>query len=149
MRRIILMLMFAIFACHSHAQVFDFGFPDPFFQRQRVQHDPTPVTPPKYKGGNDGINKFIEKNFHNPQERKSVDGRITVGCIIGVKGKVIEAQVLNGLTPELNEEAVRVARKLKFKPAKQGKKKVKSRFDVVFPIKHGRLSFLNLETIDV
>lgn len=149
MKRLFSLIILCFSLMQVKAQLFDFDFMDPFAQRQRVQHDPTPVIPPKYKGGNAGINRFIEKNFQNPKERKSVDGNITVACIIGTKGKVVDAQVVKGITPELNEEALRVAKKLKFKPAKQGKKKIKSRFDVVFPIRHGRLSFLTLETIDV
>lgn len=149
MKRIITLILLVLSLAQVKAQIFDFGFPDPFSSRQRVQHDPTPVTPPQYKGGNAKINKFIEKNYRNPSERKSVDGQIVVACIIGTKGKVIDAQVVKGLTPELNDEAVRVARHLKFRPARQGKKNIKSRFDVVFPIRHGRLSFLTLNTIEV
>lgn len=147
MKRIFIFLLTAFITLSSNAQIFDFGFPDPFSQRQRVQQ--TPVTPPEYKGGNQKLNKFIEKNFCNPKERKNIDGKITVACIIGTKGKVIEAQVVRGLDEYLNSEALRVAKKLKFKPAVQGKKKVKSRFDIVFPIRRGRLSFLDLPTTDV
>lgn len=134
-------------AVNANAQIFDFGFPDPFSQRQRVRQEP--ITPPEYKGGAKKLNAFIEKNFRNPSERKSVDGKIVVGIIIGEKGKVVEAQVLRGVESELNVEALRVAKKLKFTPAKQGKKKVKSRYDVTFPIRHGRLSFLDLPTTEV
>ena len=37
----------------------------------------------------------------------------------------------------------------KIKKAKKGKEKVKSRYDVTFPIRKGRLSFLDLKTTDV
>lgn len=147
MKKLLILFLLTFVAVNADAQFFDFGFGNPYSQRQRPKSDP--VTAPKYKGGNKGINRFIEKNFRNPVERKRIDGRITVACIIGVKGKVIEAQVVKGLDRELNEEALRVAKKLKFKPAKQGKKKVKSRFDVVFPIRHGKLSFLDLPTTEV
>lgn len=148
MRRQLLILLTAfLFVQQANAQFFDFGFPDPFSVRQRPQQEK--MTPPAYKGGNSKLNKFIEKNFRNPQERKSVDGKITVACIIGTNGKVIEAQVVKGVERELNDEAVRVAKKLKFRPAKQGKKKVKSRCDIAFPIRHGRLSFLDLPTTEV
>lgn len=150
MKRILLLILTSFVILQSHAQFFDFGFPDPFSQRQQrqqVQRDP--ITPPEYKGGNSKLNKFLEKNFQNPIERKSIDGKITVACIVGTKGKVIETQVVRGLERDLNDEALRVAKKLKFKPAKQGKKKIKSRVDVVFPIRHGRLSFLDLPTIEV
>ena len=50
---------------------------------------------------------------------------------------------------DFNKEAQRVAAKMRFKPAKRGKEKVRSRYDVTFPIRHGRLSFIELKTIDV
>lgn len=147
MKRLLFLLVAMLTVGQIKAQFFDFGFSDPYQRRQQVQQ--VPVTPPSYKGGNQKLNKFIEKKFRNPKDRKSVDGKVVVACIISTKGKVIESQIVQGLTPELNDEAIRVAKLLKFKPAKQGKKAVKSRFDVTFPIKHGRLSFLQLETIEV
>lgn len=147
MKRFIISIFATFFFLGANAQFFNFDFSDPFSRRKQVQLDP--ITLPSYKGGNDKLNKFIEKNFKNPQPRKSIDGKITIACIVGTKGKVIEAMVVKGVDKDYNDEAIRVAKKLKFKPAKKGKKKVKSRFDVTFPIRHGRLSFLTLATSDV
>lgn len=147
MNRLLIFLFTTILTLQARAQFFNFGFPDPYQQRQQVQQQK--ITPPEYKGGNEKLNKFIEKNFQNPRDRQNIDVNITVACIIGTNGKVVEAQILRGANRDLNDEALRVAKKLKFKPAKQGKKKVKSRFDVTFPIRHGRLSFLELKTIEV
>lgn len=91
----------------------------------------------------------MEKNFQNPSERQAVDGKIVVAIVINEKGKTIESQVIRGINDSLNAEALRVARKMKFEPATLGKKKVKGRVDITFPIKHGRLSFINLPTIEV
>ena len=148
MKRHLFLIMTAfLLVQQANAQFFDFGFSNPYSMPQ-YQHQEK-ITPPEYKGGNKKLNKFIEKAFRNPVERKSIDGKITVACIIGTKGKVIDAQVAKGLDRDLNEEALRVVKKMKFKPAKQGKKKIKSRFDIVFPIRHGRLSFLELPTTEV
>ena len=147
MKRFLILIIATFFYLGANAQFFNFDFPDPFAMRQQVQQES--VTPPVYKGGNDKLNKFIEKNYKNPQPRQSVDGKITIACIVGTKGNVIDAMVVKGVNKDYNDEAVRVAKKLKFKPAKQGKKKVKSRFDVTFPIRHGRLSFLTLATSEV
>ena len=133
-------------AGNVRAQFFNFGFGDPFSQRQQVQREV--VTRPEYKGGNDKLNAYLLKHYKNPP-RENVSGQIVVSCVISEKGKVIETAVKSPLRRPYDEEAVRVARKLHFKPAKQGKKKIKSRFDVVFPIRSGRLSFLNLKTVEV
>lgn len=145
----ILMLVIG-FAINSQAQIFDFGFPfgDSYGRRQQQQQVEA-VTQPEYKGGNDALNKYLRKEFKAPQPVENIEGVITVACIISEKGKVIETGIVQGLSKAYNEEALRVAKKLKFKPAKRGKTKVKSRFDVSFPIRRGRLSFSKLQTIDV
>ena len=130
------------------AQIFEFGWPYSGQQR-RSQAVEEPITKPEYKGGNEALNKYLRANFKNPVPTDNVDGRIIVALVISEKGKVVEAAVVSGLTKPLNEEALRVAKKLKFRPAKRGKKKIKSRFDVGFPIRRGRLSFNTLNTIEV
>lgn len=132
----------------SKAQVFRFDFADPFTQ-QRQQQPEEKVTRPKYKHGAQGVNDFVKKEFHPVQGKASLSGRIVVACLINEKGKVVQTEVLQGIDRELNDEAVRVCGKLKFKPAKRGKKKVKSRYDVVFPIRHGKVSFVTAPTIEI
>ena len=96
------------------------------------------------------MNEFIEKNYKNPTPKKNeLNGEILVLCVISEKGKVAETQVTRSLSAAYDKEAVRVVKKMKFKPAKQGKKKVKSRYQISFPIRKGRLSFNTLPTIDV
>lgn len=151
MKRVTILLLLTmmqwVLAGSANAQYFSFD--DAMPQRRAQRNDDQPREAPKYKGGNKGLNRFLEKNFHSPSDRKKVDGRIVVAVLIGTKGKVEQTQLLQSVDPALDAEAVRVAKMLKFKPAKQGKKKVRSRYDVVFPIRRGRLSFLNLPTIEL
>lgn len=135
------------------AQVFRFGFGDDFFnddffgsQRRQRQEN---VVKPEYDGDKEDMEDFMKENFKNPVNQREVEGRIVIACIINEKGKVIETHVVRGLKEEYNKEAQRVAAKMRFKPAKKGKEKVKSRYDVTFPIRKGRLSFLDLKTTDV
>lgn len=148
--RVVVLMLVMWFAVSVRAQFFDFGFPfgDSYGRRQQ-QEQPEPVTKPEYKGGNETLNKYLRKEFKTPQPVESVEGVITVACIINEKGKVIETALVQGLSKAYDTEALRVAGKLRFKPAKRGKKKVKSRFDVSFPIRRGRLSFSKLQTVDV
>jgi TonB family protein len=134
----------------SKAQFFNFGWgDDPFFsQRQRQEEIEKSVF--KHKKGNDGINPFIEDNYKNPKgSYHDTNGKIIVRCIINEKGKVAETKVMQGVGRAFDEEAVRVVKKMKFKPAKQGKKKLKSRKDIAFPIVRGKLSFSTLKTTEV
>lgn len=144
-----LALSSTLFILHANAQFFSFGFPGE--RHQQVQRQEK-YNAPRFKGGKDqdkAMREFMEKNFQNPSERQAVDGKIVVAIVINEKGKTIESQVIRGINDSLNAEALRVARKMKFEPATLGKKTVKGRVDITFPIKHGRLSFINLPTIEV
>lgn len=130
------------------AQFFDFGFGNnPFFeQRQQRQ----PLESPQFKGGDEALHKFMLKNFQNPTvDNRQLEGRIVVACIINEKGRVTETHIVQSLHEAFDKEAQRVCQKMKFKPARRGKDKVKCRFDITFPIRHARLSFVTLPTVEV
>ena len=133
------------FGLPIRAQFFEFGYP----RNEQRQAPQEPVEPAKYKGGNTGLNRFLEKEFKRVPEKANFEGNIVIACIINEKGKVSETQVVRSLGTELDNEALRVVKKLKFKPAKQGKKAVKSRINISFPIRRGKVSFSTLKTIDV
>ena len=129
----------------TRAQFFEFGYP----RNEQRQAPQEPVEPAKFKGGNAGLNRFLEKEFKRVPGKSGVEGNIVIACIINEKGKISETQVVRSLGTELDNEALRVIKKLKFKPAKQGKKAVKSRINISFPIRRGKVSFSTLKTIDV
>lgn len=143
--RLTLLILMLLFSVAGHAQFYYYNAPQQ--QRQKIQQEK--YTSPKYKKGKAGVESFIMKNFHNPSENTKAEGKIVVAAIIDKKGKVADAQIVRSVSKELDTEALRVVRKMKFKPAKLGKKKTKARLDITFPIKHGRLSFIELNTIDV
>ncbi len=149
MRHFFLLLTLAVWPAMTRAQIFDFGWPgDPFVQRQQQPREQ--VKGPEYKGGEEAIRKFQKQHYKNPTvDRRDVEGRVVVACIINEKGKVAETHVVRSVGREFDDEAQRVCRKMKFKPALRGKKKVKSRFDITFPIRRSRLSFSTLRTTDV
>ena len=134
----------------SNAQIFNFGFGDDFFGPPFQQRQPRErVEPAEYDGDKEDMELFMKDHFKNPPSQRDVEGTIIIACIIDEKGKVVETHVVRGLKDAFNKEAQRVASKMKFKPAKRGKEKVKSRYDVKFPIRKGRLNFLDLKTTDV
>ena len=149
MKTIILLILLNAIPLASKAQFFNFGYGDDIFAG-RTDRDRENYTEPKFQKGNKSIKKFLQKNFKNPPgQSRSTSGNIIVSCIIDTKGRVEKAAIARGLTEELNKEAVRVAKKMKFKPAKYGKKKVKSKTSITFPIRKGKLSFNNFETFDL
>ena len=145
MKKFILTAAIALFLpTISNAQFFKFGFGDDFFDEPFER-----VKPAEYDGDKEDMELFMKDNFKNPPSHRDVEGTIIIACIIDEKGKVVETHVVRGLKEAFNKEAQRVASKMKFKPAKRGKEKVKSRYDVKFPIRKGRLNFLDLKTTDV
>lgn len=130
------------------AQFFDFGFGNNPFLEQRQQRQP--LESPQFKGGDEALHKFMLKNFQNPSvDNRQLEGKIVVACIINEKGHVTETHIVQSLNETFDKEAQRVCQKMKFKPARRGKDKVKCRFDITFPIRHARLSFLTLPTVEV
>lgn len=128
----------------AQGQVFSFG-PDPFFTPRQQQRER--VVSPKFKGGDEALHRYLVKHYENPAvDDRTVEGRVVVACIISEKGRVVETHVVRSVGEAFDREAVRVCQKMKFTPARQGKKKVKSRMDITFPIRHSRLSFVTLPT---
>ena len=140
-----LAILFFCLLCVSAKAQFFYGFPPV----QRVEQKEEKYTAPAYKKGEAGIRTFIQKNFQPGENRERVDGKIVVAVIVDAKGKPVETHIVRSLTKALDEEAMRVCRKMRFKPATLGKKKVKGRIDITFPIQHGRISYVELPTIEV
>ena len=105
MNKYLLLLIFTlVLPITAHAQFFDFGFGDPFddfFGPHRVEQQ-QPVEKAQFKGGVQGMNDFIEKNYKNPSPRiQGLEGEIMVLCVISEKGKVEDAssKSISALTP--------------------------------------------------
>lgn len=143
-RKILSLLMLTLLPLCAQGQSFGFGT-DPFFmQRQQPR---VKVESPKFKGGDKALHRYLLKHYENPPaEDRTVEGTVVVACIIDEKGRVVETHLVRSVGEAFDREAVRVCKKMKFVPARQGKKKVKSRFDISFPIRHSRLSFVTLPT---
>lgn len=142
--RYFILLFYIFFTTSTKAQFF-FDFPS----RQQVEQNRGKFHPPYYKGGDEGVKAYLQKNFKQPKNREKVDGRIVIAVIVNAKGNVEDTQVIRSLTRDLDAEAIRVCKKMKFKPATSENRKVRGRVDITFPIRNGRLSFVNLPTIDV
>ena len=143
MRQFFLFLMLLPIVSINAQFVFDFP-PRHYVEQHREQY-----TPPTFKSGEEGLKVFLQKNFKRSVPHEAVDGRIIVAVIVTKKGGVENAQVVRSLTRNLDTEAVRVCKRMKFRPATLGKKKVRGRIDITFPIRNGRLSFFDLPTTDV
>lgn len=69
---------------------------------------------PEYPGGNAALMRFISKNLKYPVAAREMglQGRVYVRFVISAKGKVSQVSVIRGVDPLLDEEAVKVVKKL-------------------------------------
>jgi TonB family protein len=78
---------------------------------------------PAYPGGTLALNKFILENIKYPTDAKKagLEGTVLVSYIIDSDGELKSIQVIRGLGPEMDNEALRVTKMIKgWKPANQG-----------------------------
>ncbi len=82
---------------------------------------------PEFPGGDGALLKFIGKNTIYPENAKNhnIQGRVIVRFCVSARGSVSQVSVLKGVSPELDQEAMRVVKTLpSFKPGRQGGKAV-------------------------
>lgn len=141
MKHILLFILMVMSVASAEAQFFNY--------RREVRPREEQIAP-KFKDDKAGLERFMKKHFKNPSAiDRRVSGYVVVDVIINAKGKVEDCRVVRSVAADYDKEAVRVTKKMKFKPAMQGKKKVKSRYRLTYPIRRGRLSFITLKTVDV
>jgi len=77
---------------------------------------------PEFPGGNEALLKYVGENLKYPQDAQdnNIQGKVTLKFVVNPDGSVDRIEVLRGVDPLLDNEAVRVVKSLpKFKPGKQ------------------------------
>ena len=91
---------------------------------------------PSFQGrGQQGFREWIARNLKYPESaaKKGIGGRVYVQFAVNSKGEVVDAVVLKGVDPALDQEALRVVMSSpKWEPGRQRGKPVKVQF--TFPI---------------
>lgn len=87
---------------------------------------------PQFPGGNDAMRKYLVENIKYPAVAGEVGvGRVFVSFVIDKDGSVTDAQVVRGVDPLLDKEALRVVNAMpKWKPGIQYGKAVKVKYTV-------------------
>ena len=87
----------------------------------KMQEFLAPDVYPTFKGeGPNGFSKWVTARLKYPKEAKDamISGTVTVKFVVGTNGGVQEVEVIKGLLPALDQEAVRVIKSSpKWKPA--------------------------------
>ena len=79
-------------------------------------------TMPQYKGGDKQLISDIAYNLNYPTRSRDagIQGRVLVRFVVNITGTISSVSILEGVSPELDEEAIRVVKTLKkFKPGIQ------------------------------
>lgn len=82
---------------------------------------------PQYTTGEKGLGNFISHNIRYPREarQEGIQGRILCSFIVAADGSVSNIEVVEGLNPSLNDEAIRVLGLMpKWLPGENGGEKV-------------------------
>ncbi len=67
---------------------------------------------PEFPGGKEGLSEFLTQNLIYPPiaQKDSVQGTVYISFVINKNGKVVNPQILRGVSPELDAECVRVVK---------------------------------------
>jgi protein TonB len=78
---------------------------------------------PEFPGGSAALLKYVGENLRYPEDAQNnnIQGRVILKFVVNPDGSVDRIEILRGVDPLLDEEAIRVVRTLpRFKPGKQG-----------------------------
>lgn len=88
---------------------------------------------PEYPGGQYALSTFIAKTMNYPKiaQESGIQGRVVCSFIINKDGTISETQVISGIDPSLDQEALRIIRAMpKWIPGTQKGKAVRVKFTV-------------------
>lgn len=86
---------------------------------------------PEFPGGTAELMKFLSKNIKYPviAQENGIQGRVVCSFVVNRDGSIVDIQVMRGVDPALDKEAVRVIGTMpKWKPGEQRGKPVRVRF---------------------
>jgi len=82
---------------------------------------------PSYPGGTNALHEFLMSNLKYPEDAKArgIEGEVMVSYTISSEGKIINAKIMRGISPDIDAEALRLTNSIKeWKPAEQGGKPI-------------------------
>lgn len=86
-----------------------------------------------FPGGEAACYEWLSKNIKYPSiaQEQGIQGRVFVRFVVNRDGSIVDVEVLRSPDPSLSKEAERVVKAMpRWKPAKQGNRTVRSRFNL-------------------
>lgn len=87
----------------------------------------------QFPGGDEACMKWLRDHIKYPSicQEQGVQGRVIVAFVVNKDGTIVDVKVLRSPDQHLSDEAVRVVKQMpKWKPARQGNRSVRSRFNL-------------------
>ena len=87
----------------------------------------------QFPGGDEACMKWLRDHIKYPSicQEQGVQGRVIVSFVVNRDGSIVDAKVMRSPDQHLSDEALRVVNAMpKWKPARQGNKTVRSRFNL-------------------
>lgn len=88
-------------------------------------------TPPEFPGGSVALFKWINSAIKYPivAQENGIQGRVSCAFVVNRDGSIVDAEVIRGVDPALDKEALRVINSMpKWTPGKQRGKPVRVKF---------------------
>lgn len=86
---------------------------------------------PEFPGGYEAYMQYLKKNIKYPAicRDNNIQGRVIVSFVVNKDGKIVDAEVVKGVNPSLDKEALRVISTMpNWKPGKQRGKPVRVKY---------------------
>ena len=86
---------------------------------------------PEFPGGYDAYLQYLKKNIKYPAicRDNNIQGRVIISFVVNKDGKIVDAEVVKGVNPSLDKEALRVISTMpNWKPGKQRGKPVRVKY---------------------
>ena len=88
---------------------------------------------PEFPGGLEALLKYLNDNIKYPSicRENGIQGRVIVSFVVNKDGKIVDPEVVKGVNPQLDKEALRVISTMpSWKPGKQRGKPVRVKYSV-------------------
>ena len=90
-------------------------------------------TMPEFPGGQGALLQYLAKSIKYPviAQENGIQGRVTCTFVVNKDGSIVDAEVIRGVDPSLDKEALRVINSMpKWSPGKQRGKPVRVKYTV-------------------
>lgn len=94
---------------------------------------------PQFPGGETKLNEYVSTNLKYPEEarKKRIQGKVFVAFVVNSDGSISETQIVRGIEPSCDKEALRLINNMpRWIPGQSDRKKVRTRYTlpIVFRI---------------